>query len=80
MREKDEYELGDFVLAMDEMAKKMTEDLTGKEYEAGDLSIELDKRVKGAVAQWSGKDEYEFGDLSREVSKRVTVRTCRCSR
>jgi hypothetical protein len=26
---KDDYELGDFVLAMDEMSKQMTEDLTG---------------------------------------------------
>jgi hypothetical protein len=37
LRGKEEYELGDFVLAMDEMSKKMTEDLTGKSYLAGDL-------------------------------------------
>lgn len=74
MRGKEDYELGDFVLAMDEMAKNMTEQLTGKEYEMGDLSIEIDKRVKNKVAEWSGKDQYEFGDLSREIAKRVQVR------
>ena len=52
-------------MAMDEMSKKMTEDLTGKPYESGDLGIELDKRVKSSVASFAGKDEYEPGDLSR---------------
>lgn len=74
MRGKDSYELGDFVTAMDEMAKNMTENLTGKPYESGDLSIELDKRIKKAVAGFCGKDEYKFGDLSREISTRVQVR------
>lgn len=61
---------------MDEMAKDMTEELTGKDYEPGDLSVELDKRIKNAVAKFCGKEEYEFGDLSREVASRVKVRTC----
>ena len=52
-------------MAMDEMSKKMTEDLTGKPYEPGDLGIELDKRVKSSVASFAGKDEYELGDLTR---------------
>ena len=52
-------------MAMDEMSKKMTEDLTGKPYEPGDLGIELDKRVKSSVASFAGKDEYEPGDLTR---------------
>jgi hypothetical protein len=74
LRGKDEYELGDFVLAMDATAKELTEGLTGKPYQAGDLSVELDKRVKSAVADFCGKDEYEFGDLSREISGRVEKR------
>jgi hypothetical protein len=74
LRGKENYELGDFVLAMDELSKTYTEELTGKPYEAGDLSIELDKRVKSRVAEFCGKDEYEFGDLSREVSSRVQSR------
>ena len=74
VRGKDDYELGDFVLAMDEMSKSMTEDLTGKPYEAGDLSKEIDTRVKSAVADFCGKDAYEFGDLSTEIDKRVKTR------
>lgn len=52
----------------------MTEELTGKPYEAGDLSIELDKRVKSAVADYCGKEAYEFGDLSKEIDRRVKDR------
>jgi len=74
VRGKDDYELGDFVLAMDEMSKSMTEELTGKPYEAGDLSVELDRRVKGAAAAFCGKDEYELGDLSTEMDSRVKSR------
>lgn len=74
IRGKDEYELGDFVLAMDEMSKRMTEELTGKPYETGDLSKEIDARVKSAVAHFCGKDEYEVGDLSKEIDSRVKTR------
>jgi len=74
VRGKEDYELGDFVLAMDELSKNVTEELTGKPYEAGDLSRELDRRIKGAVAAFCGKDEYEFGDLSREIAGRVQKR------
>lgn len=74
LRDKDEYELGDFVLAMDEMSKTMTEDLTGKPYQAGDLSKEIDRRVKVAAADFCGKDVYEFGDLSLEIDERVKDR------
>jgi hypothetical protein len=59
---------------MDEASKSFTEELTGKPYEPGDLSVELDTRVKGAVAEFCGKDEYEAGDLSTEVSRRVKDR------
>jgi len=74
IRGKEDYELGDFVVAMDDMSKNFTETLTGKPYEAGDLSIELDKRIKSAVASFCGKDEYEFGDLSKEIGSRVQSR------
>jgi hypothetical protein len=69
-----EYELGDLVLAMDQMSKDLTEGLTGKPYEPGDLSIELDTRIKGSVAKYCGKEEYEFGDLSNAVQTRVSSR------
>jgi hypothetical protein len=53
----------------------MTCELTGKdEYETGDLSIAVDKRVKEKVAEFCGKDSYEVGDLSREIDKRVKLR------
>ena len=52
----------------------MTEEMTGKPYEAGDLSVELDKRAKSAVAKFCGKDSYEFGDLSKEIDRRVKDR------
>ena len=61
------------MLAVDDMAKSMTEELTGKDYEPGDLSKELDSRIKSTVAGWAGKDEYEFGDLSRLMADRVEV-------
>ena len=48
--------------------------MTGKPYEAGDLSIELDKRVKSKVAEFCGNDEYQFGDLSKEIDRRVKNR------
>ena len=42
--------------------------MTGKDdYQVGDLSIEVDKRVKQNVATFTGKESYEAGDLSREV-------------
>lgn len=40
----------------------------------GDLSFELDKRIKQKVAEFCGKEEYEAGDLSREIGKRVKER------
>lgn len=74
MRGNEEYQLGDLIVVIDTMAKDMTEDITGKPYEAGDLTNEIDSRVKGAVASYCGKDSYEFGDLSQEVDKRVKGR------
>jgi hypothetical protein len=73
-KEDGEYELGDLVLAMDQMSKDLTEGLTGKPYVPGDLSVELDTRIKGAVAKFCGKEEYEFLDLTKEIKKRVSNR------
>jgi hypothetical protein len=73
-KEDGEYELGDLVLAMDKMSKEMTEGLTGKPYVAGDLSTELDTRIKGAVASYCGKETYEVGDLTNAVTSRVSSR------
>ena len=40
----------------------------------GDLSKELDSRVKASVASYCGKEEYVPGDLTREVSSRISNR------
>ena len=46
--------------------------LTGNdEYVAGDLSVEIDTRVKAAAAKFAGKETYEAGDLSKEIAKRA---------
>jgi len=37
----------------------------------GDLSVEIDKRVKDSVAEFCGTDTYTPGDLSKEVAKRT---------
>ena len=46
---KEEYQFGDLTAAVDAMIKSEVEKLTGKPYEFGDLSRELDKRLLGAV-------------------------------
>ena len=74
MRGKEEYEVGDLVLSLDEMSKSLTEEFTDKPYETGDLSREIDQRVKRVVAEYCGKDEYEVGDLSIAVSTKVSQR------
>jgi hypothetical protein len=63
-------------VVMDNAAKELTSELTGKPYETGDLSKEMDRRVKNAVAKYCGKDEgdYQFGDLSKEIDRRVKDR------
>ena len=52
-------------MAVLEDLKKSTRDFTGKDdYKVGDISKELDSRVKDAVADLRGKEEYELGDLT----------------
>ena len=49
--------------AIRESAKKSVKEFTGKSnHEVGDLSKELDARVKASVAELRGKDSYELGD------------------
>ena len=74
MRGKEDYEVGDLVLSLDEMSKSLTEEFTDKPYETGDLSREIDQRVKRVVAEYCGKDEYEVGDLTIAVSTKVSQR------
>jgi hypothetical protein len=52
-------------VAILEETKKNARDFLGKDdYKVGDISKELDARVKQEVAKLRGKDEYELGDLS----------------
>lgn len=70
-------ELSELVrLAVVEDLKKNTRDFIGKdEYKIGDISKEIDDRVKGEVAKIRGKEEYELGDFvlaMDEMSKGMT--------
>lgn len=52
--------------------KELVCEMSGKDqYEFGDLSIEIDKKVKESVAQFCGEETYEFGMLSKELAKRM---------
>ena len=52
--------------------KELVCEMSGKDnYEFGDLSIEIDKKVKESVAQFCGEEKYEFGMLSKELAKRM---------
>jgi len=73
-RGKEEYELGDFIMAMDDLSKQMTEDLTGKPYQAGDLTAELDNRVKATVAAYCETETYQVGDLTQAVARKAQAR------
>lgn len=64
-------ELSELVrIAVIEEAKKNTSDFIGKEdYKVGDITKEIDDRVKTEVAKIRGKDEYELGDLTAGLDK-----------
>ena len=58
---------------MDERVKAAAARYAGKEggdYEFGDLSKELDRRIKERVGGFTNKESYEFGDISREILRR----------
>ena len=42
----------------------------GSEYEVGDLTREVNRRVEDRVADFTGKGEYTFGDISREIENK----------
>lgn len=70
-------ELGELVrVGVIEGLKKNTREFLGKEdYKVGDISKEIDDRVKGEVAKIRGKEEYELGDFvlaMDEMSKSMT--------
>lgn len=61
-------------VAVREGTKKQVKAFTGKDdYKVGDVSKELDSRVKAEVARLREKDEYELGDLSIALDKIVKV-------
>lgn len=63
--------------AIIEDTKKNLSDFIGKDdYKVGDISKEIDSRVKGEVAKLRGKDEYELGDLSVAIDTLSKEMTC----
>jgi len=71
-------ELSELVrVAVIEDVKKKSRDFLGKdEYKVGDITKEIDDRVKTAVADIRGKDEYELGDLSQALDELSKDMTC----
>ena len=56
---------GDEGYRFGDLTKKAVTDFTGKDaYEMGDVSREIDKRVKRQVSEITGKADYQFGDLT----------------
>lgn len=68
-------------LAVTEDIKKNTKNFLGgkDEYKVGDITKEIDKRVKSEIATMRGKDEYEMGDLIVVVDNMVRMPTGRLS-
>ena len=51
-------------MAVVEDIKKNTRDFLGKEdYKVGDITKEIDSRVKSEIASMRGNEEYQLGDL-----------------
>lgn len=66
-----EVSVGDVSRALVEKTKTMAEELTGKAYEVGELSVEIDTKIKRSVADYAGKEEYETGDLTRLIKSKA---------
>jgi len=63
--------------AVIEDTKKNVADFIAKDnYKVGDISKEIDSRVKGEVAKMRGKDDYELGDLSVALDTLSKEMTC----
>lgn len=62
-------------LAISEDLKRNAREFIGKdEYKVGDITKEVDTRVKDELAKFRGKDEYELGDFTKamdEMSKQM---------
>lgn len=71
-------ELSELVrVAVIEETKKNMGDFLGKEdYEVGDISKEIDSRVKGEIAKMRGKEDYQLGDLSMALDTLSKDMTC----
>merc|ERR1712238_502945 len=55
---------------VEDMKKNAREFLGNDEYKLGDITKEIDTRVKSQVATMRGKEEYEIGDISKEIEKK----------
>lgn len=63
--------------AIIEDTKQNLREFIGKdEYKVGDISKEIDSRVKDEVAKMRGKNEYELGDLSLAIDTLSKEMTC----
>lgn len=62
-------------LAISEDIKRNAREFIGKdEYKVGDITKEVDARVKDELAKFRGKEEYELGDFTKamdEMSKKM---------
>mmetsp|Transcript_40301 Transcript_40301/g.94698 ORF Transcript_40301/g.94698 Transcript_40301/m.94698 type:complete len:194 (-) Transcript_40301:609-1190(-) len=71
-------ELSELVrVAIIEDVKSNARDFLGKdEYKMGDVSKEIDRRIKDEVANLRNKDEYELGDLTAAIDTIAKEMTC----
>lgn len=71
-------ELSELVrVAVIEDVKAKTSDFIGKDdYKVGDITKEIDGRVKDEIAKMRGKDEYELGDLTQALDNIAKDLTC----
>lgn len=66
--------------AVRESAKKNVADFTGKDsYKIGDISKEMDARIKSTVADLRSKDEYELGDATLAMQALAKEEVCKLS-
>merc|ERR1740130_577920 len=65
-------ELSDLIqtAVVEDMKKNCREFLGKEDYKLGDITKEVDTRVKGEIALLRGKEEYEFGDLTKEIENK----------
>lgn len=64
------------VAVLEDVKSKTSEFLGKEDYKIGDISKELDSRVKNEVAKLRDKDDYELGDLSLALDQMSKDLTC----